>query len=293
MSTDQDRPIHGEPQWNHGPIIAMLLAAASALSAAVAYWLEVDGTVFGGLAALSLLFGGIGLVWWVKWAMPEEVVTDDRGTIASSEAERAAFVEDFVRGEELISRRRLLVGAVVAVAGTYAALGLSMLRSLAPSAEPILNQTAWQAGMRVVTADGNPLKPADLRFGGVLTVYPDGNVGAADSQTLLIRVQPSQLQLTPDRMSWTREGAVAYSKVCTHAACPVGLYQEEEHLLLCPCHQSTFDVLQGARPISGPAARPLPQLPLDVDADGYLVAQGDFAVPIGPGFWNMPEEPSR
>ena len=79
---------------------------------------------------------------------------------------------------------------------------------------------------------------------------------------------------------------VAYSKVCPHAGCPVGLYEPDTHRLYCPCHQSVFDVLDAAEPKSGPATRPLPQLPLAVDADGYLVARSDYTEPIGPGFWN-------
>ena len=88
------------------------------------------------------------------------------------------------------------------------------------------------------------------------------------------------------REGWTVDGIVAYSKLCTHVGCPVGLYQATSGLLLCPCHQSTFDVMDGAEPVFGPAARPLPQLPLDVDGDGYLIATGDFSDPVGPGFWD-------
>jgi ubiquinol-cytochrome c reductase iron-sulfur subunit len=79
---------------------------------------------------------------------------------------------------------------------------------------------------------------------------------------------------------------VAFSKVCTHAGCPVGLYQAETRELFCPCHQSAFNVLKGAQPASGPATRALPQLPLGIDDDGYLIALGDFPEPVGPGFWN-------
>jgi ubiquinol-cytochrome c reductase iron-sulfur subunit len=89
------------------------------------------------------------------------------------------------------------------------------------------------------------------------------------------------------RSDWAPEGCLAYSKICTHAGCPVGLYRAEAGELLCPCHQSTFDVYTGAVPVFGPAARPLPQLPLDVNEEGYLVAQGDFSAPVGPSFWNL------
>ena len=37
--------------------------------------------------------------------------------------------------------------------------------------------------------------------------------------------------------------------------------------------------------VFGPAARALPQLPLTLDADGYIVAARDFTQPVGPSFW--------
>jgi ubiquinol-cytochrome c reductase iron-sulfur subunit len=141
--------------------------------------------------------------------------------------------------------------------------------------------------VRVVREDGEPVRPDDLPVDGVLTVFPEGHVDAGDGPTLLIRTRRGREFRTRDgREGWTVDGIVAYSKLCTHVGCPVGLYQSEEGLLLCPCHQSTFDVYDGARPVFGPAARSLPQLPLDVDDDGYLVATGDFSDPVGPGFWD-------
>jgi ubiquinol-cytochrome c reductase iron-sulfur subunit len=125
-----------------------------------------------------------------------------------------------------------------------------------------------------------------LEQGAVLTVFPEGNVTDYNSQTLLIRVDPAGLRARPGRQDWSPQGHVAYSKICTHVGCPVGLYRETTHDLLCPCHQSTFDVLDGARPVSGPATRSLPQLPLAVDEAGYLIAQRDYTEPVGPGFWD-------
>jgi ubiquinol-cytochrome c reductase iron-sulfur subunit len=118
-------------------------------------------------------------------------------------------------------------------------------------------------------------------------VFPEDAVGSADSQTLLIRVPPDLLRLDPARVGWAPEGYVAYSKICTHAGCPVGLYRATERKLICPCHQSTFDVLTGATPVFGPAARALPQLPIQLQPDGTFVATDDFAEPVGPSFWNM------
>jgi ubiquinol-cytochrome c reductase iron-sulfur subunit len=141
--------------------------------------------------------------------------------------------------------------------------------------------------MRLVDAGNRPMRPEELPLDSVRTVFPEGFVGRPDSQTLLIKINPGDLSLPDGRDAWAPQGCIAYSKVCTHAGCPVGLYRARQHLLLCPCHQSTFDVTRGAVPVFGPAARPLPQLPMEVGPDGYLVASGDFPEPIGPGFWDM------
>jgi ubiquinol-cytochrome c reductase iron-sulfur subunit len=85
--------------------------------------------------------------------------------------------------------------------------------------------------------------------------------------------------------NWGHDGIVAYSKICTHVGCPVGLYEQQTHHLLCPCHQSTFDVTRDCEVIFGPAHRPLPQLKITVDAEGYLVADAPFLEPVGPSFW--------
>jgi ubiquinol-cytochrome c reductase iron-sulfur subunit len=188
------------------------------------------------------------------------------------------------------SRRLLLTSAVGALAAFGAAL-LFPIRSLGPRPGGGLKRTPYAAGrerpIRVVLDDGTPLRPRDLSRDGVVTVWPEGHTDAADAPTLLIRTRSDQdFRAREGRESWTVDGVVAYSKLCTHVGCPVGLYQSESGLLLCPCHQSTFDVLDGARPVFGPAARSLPQLPLDVDDEGYLVAKGDFSDPVGPGFWD-------
>ena len=140
--------------------------------------------------------------------------------------------------------------------------------------------------VEVTVDDGVPVRASDLEVGSVLTVFPEGAPRAEDSATLLIRVAEGELRLPPERLAWAPGGLVAYSKICTHVGCPVGLYQRATQQLLCPCHQSTFDVLEGARPVFGPATRSLPQLPLRVDDEGFVVADGDFPEPIGPGFWN-------
>jgi ubiquinol-cytochrome c reductase iron-sulfur subunit len=102
---------------------------------------------------------------------------------------------------------------------------------------------------------------------------------------MLIRLPPDVLRVAPGRAGWAPDGYVAYSKICTHAGCPVAIYRQQSYQLYCPCHQSVFDVLDAAQPVAGPATRALPQLALDVDAHGYLVARGDYDEPVGPDSW--------
>jgi ubiquinol-cytochrome c reductase iron-sulfur subunit len=163
-----------------------------------------------------------------------------------------------------------------------------LLRSLGPKPGTTFDRTNWKAGIRLVDINGRPIHRADLEFGGYMTVFPEGYSSLEDQavdQTMLIRPRSRPFVTKPGRETWTPDEYVAYSKVCTHAGCPVGLYQEQLYQLLCPCHQSLFDVLQGAIPVFGPAPRPLPQLPLRIDAEGFIVAQSGYHEPIGPGFW--------
>jgi ubiquinol-cytochrome c reductase iron-sulfur subunit len=182
---------------------------------------------------------------------------------------------------------------VATAGGACAALGVAVLfpiRSLGPRPGKDLKRTPYAGGRRrIVREDGSPIRPDELTTDGLLTVWPERYTDAADAPTLLIRLdeeQERQFRPREGREGWTVEGVVAFSKLCTHAGCPVGLYQAEIGQLLCPCHQSTFDVIDGARPIFGPAARSLPQLPLALDDEGYLIATGDFSGPTGPGFWD-------
>jgi ubiquinol-cytochrome c reductase iron-sulfur subunit len=131
------------------------------------------------------------------------------------------------------------------------------------------------------------VRAAEVPVDSVVTVLPDTDVAhAADSQAVLLHLPPGAIVPRSGRESWSPEGFVAYSRLCTHAGCPVGLFNADDLTLLCPCHQSTFDAAQHGQPTFGPAARPLPQLPLAIDADGFLVATGDFSEPVGPAWWS-------
>jgi ubiquinol-cytochrome c reductase iron-sulfur subunit len=268
--------------------ICFLLAAAAAVGLAVVYWQGGQTQLEGLLLAVATGGIGTGIVVWAKRYMPDEEATEERKPLASTEEEIAAFTADFEIGEHSVLRRRVLVGSITAALAALGAALLFPLRSLGPRPGRGLKETAY-AGRhkRVVQSDGRPVKPDDIPTDGVITVWPEGHTADADAPTLLIRTRKTQdFKVHAGREGWTVDRIVAYSKLCTHVGCPVGLYQAAEGLLLCPCHQSTFDVLDGAKPIFGPAATALPQLPLSVDHEGYLVAEGDFSAPVGPGFWD-------
>jgi ubiquinol-cytochrome c reductase iron-sulfur subunit len=229
---------------------------------------------------LALALGGLG-TGIVAWARLVDTGPQVEGRASPEEAELQ------FPGPARMTRRTLLVRLAVGAGGTLAAALAIPTLSLGPTPGDSLYRTKWTRGARVVDGNNRPIRPEDLPFEGVVTVFPANEVGSADSQTQLIRVDASLLELPEDRMEWAPEGCVGYSKICTHAGCPVGLYRAEAHQLLCPCHQSTFDVLRGADPVFGPAVRPLPQLPLGVDSEGYLIALDDFTEPVGPSFWNV------
>ena len=178
---------------------------------------------------------------------------------------------------------RLLAGA----AGALGLAALLPLRSLGPRPGAGLKASPFTAGDHLVNEQGDRVRPGDVSVDGFITVFPEGNRDDANGPTLLIHTRPGQNTPRPGRDDWAVDDLVAFSKICTHAGCPVGLYQAASGLLLCPCHQSTFDVGDGCRPVFGPATRSLPQLPLALDADGFLVADGEYSSPIGPGFWDQ------
>jgi ubiquinol-cytochrome c reductase iron-sulfur subunit len=269
-----------------GACFGIAIVAALALSAV--YWQGGQPQLEGILLAAVLGGIGTGIVLWAKHFMPNDEVEEERHPLQSSEEEIADFVHDFEAGESSLRSRRVLVAMG---GGACAALGVALLfpvRSLGPRPGKDLKRTAFaQGGLRVVREDGTPVRPEELSTDGVITVWPEGHTDAADAPTLLIRLRDDQeFEAREGREDWAVDNVVAFSKLCTHAGCPVGLYQAEIGQLLCPCHQSTFDVLDSCKPIFGPAARALPQLPLATDAEGYLVATGDFSSPTGPGFWD-------
>lgn len=268
-------------------VISLIVAFAGGIGFLVAYWTHGNNTMLG--AALALFFGGFGLalIFWAHLLSPHVEVTEPREPLAEPTPDFASALDDYRSGEKSVRRRGLLKWSAAAGLGTLVAMWVSMLRSFSLSPDFTLYSTIWKHGQRLVTIDGTPVSVNSLQPGSIAIVYPEDSIGAERSQTVLIRVREDLLNLPRSRARWAPEGNLAYSRVCTHAGCSVGMYEATTHLLMCPCHQSTFNVLDGAKPTGGPAARPLPQLPLYADSQGYLRAGSGFSALPGPGFWGM------
>ena len=264
--------------------VLLVVSTLAALGLAGVYIVGGQPQAEGALLGVSLTGVGVALILWARGLSTEGTVVGDRGSLADAEDEAAveARLDEVAREPG----RRSVLKLFWAAGGALGLAAVFPIRSLGPAPGKALLRTAWKAGSRLVDINGRPVRVDTLQVGGTLTVFPEGAVNAGDSSVVLVRVEGDQIKPRPGREDWSPQGYIAYSKICPHVGCPVGLYQADVHELLCPCHQSTFDVLDGARPRFGPATRSLPQLPLAVDPQGFLTAQHDFDEPVGPGFWN-------
>ncbi len=245
---------------------------------------------------LGLLGIGFGAVHWAKTLMPDAEVAEDRHITRGSEEVRARAIEiiKLADSESGFSRRKLIRRSLYGALAFFPLPAIMLFGDLGPNPADTLRHTMWKAGTRL-TKDptGTPIKASDVTVGSVFHVIPEGLSDLtehkleekAKAAVLLVRLDPQDLKEADDRKTWSYDGIVAYSKICTHVGCPVALYEQHTHHLLCPCHQSTFDVTDACKVIFGPASRPLPQLPIAVDSEGYLIAQSDFTEPVGPSFW--------
>jgi ubiquinol-cytochrome c reductase iron-sulfur subunit len=251
--------------------------------------------------SVALLGLGFGALIWVRHLMPDVEMVEERHDLRSTDADRAAFKEYFEEGaassqfvKRPIVRRTLMLATL-----PLAIIPIVALRDLGPLPGTSLRHTVWSPGRRLLVYGTNqPITAAEFSAGGgMITIVPEGYTDDLDAlakaTVILIKFRPGELNI-PFRYAgstligspnWAYDNIVAYSKICTHVGCPVALYEQTTHHILCPCHQSTFDATTGATVIFGPAPRPLPQLPLTTDAQGYLVSKSDFTQPVGPSFW--------
>jgi ubiquinol-cytochrome c reductase iron-sulfur subunit len=292
---------------------ASVLILLSVVVYAVTDWdatlgLPIMGDVNAINALMGISFGlgvfliGVGAIHWAKKLMPDVEVVEERHELRSEDADREEIATVFSAGVDdsgILKHgiiRRTLLGAMA----LFPLPLIVLLRDLGPSpSKGQLTHTIWAAGTRLVTdVTYLPIKADDLPVGGLINAIPEnlreieeeeGSLNErAKSVIIVVRLDQDQIVAQQGGTAdapWDYQGVLAYSKVCTHVGCPISLYEQTTHHLLCPCHQSTFDLADAGRVVFGPAARNMPQLPITVDAEGYLVARSDFQVPVGPSFW--------
>lgn len=260
---------------------------------------------FGHVSALNFSLGmtlgvalfsiGAGAVHWARTLMSDVEVADDRHAIAADSEVKAKVMADFAAGAEEsgFGRRKLIRNTMFGALALVPLSGLMLLRDLGPLPEEKLRKTMWAKGKLLVNMNTHePLRPEDVAVGSLTFAMPEGlEEDAEDFQKqiakaalMIVRIQPDEIK-DKRELEWSHDGIVAFSKICTHVGCPISLYEQQTHHVLCPCHQSTFDLSDGARVIFGPAGHALPQLRIGVNDDGNLEALGDFDEPVGPSFW--------
>jgi ubiquinol-cytochrome c reductase iron-sulfur subunit len=284
----------GAPAGVERVLVGLLAAIPLACVAFAALFIAHPDTQLLGLSlgvALALLAAALILAG--RRLVPQETKVEERPGLAEP-AQVEEVHEQAHAGADGITRRKLLAGAAGAAGvGLTAAVAVPVV-ALGPGIDDQLTRTPWHAGRRLVDEQGAPIAATAIREGSFFTAFPEGaDKEDLDSPVVLVRVDPATLKLPPERVSWAPQGIVAYSKICTHAACAISLYrsplspttQSRGPALVCPCHYSTFDVLDGGSVEFGPAGRALPQLPLSIDGAGALRAGGPLSGPVGPSWW--------
>ena len=292
-------------------MVILFIVAYVAIDPQTDIYIPVFGEVGFSNFVLGLTFGlgvfciGAGAIQWAKKLMPDVEVVQERHSLASTPHEDVEAAEQYERGKEEsgFAQYKIIRRTLIAALALFPIPLVVMLRDLWTPTEAteglspveLLSTTAWVEGMPIVT-DGTYVKirPEDIPVGGLVSALPENimeiqeeehNLNArGKAAIILVRMEPDEIRAQQGD-GWDYQGILAYSKICTHVGCPIALYEHRTHHLLCPCHQSTFDLADAGNVVFGPAARRMPQLPISVDEEGFLVARAPFAEPVGPSFW--------
>ncbi len=283
-------------------VVIYFAVARDAFVGIFGYRLHAHTFLLGLTGGLAVLLIGVGLIHWARTLMSDEEIVESRHSAASPDDDRREIIEDLKWGAERsgVQRRPLLVSGLLGGLGILALPAVVTLSDLGPwpTAEErakTIERTIWAEGIRLVNdITQKELKPEDLEIGQLVNAQPatlwdhhgaDFQVQKAKAAIIIVRMDPNSIQIPESRKDWQVGGILCYSKICTHVGCPISLWEQQTHHLLCPCHQSTFDLGNSGVVVFGPAARALPQLPITVDADGFLIARSDFTVPVGPSYF--------
>ncbi|UPK73409.1 Rieske 2Fe-2S domain-containing protein [Nocardioidaceae bacterium SCSIO 66511] len=265
------------------------------------------GVTLGG----ALLLIGLGAIQWAKKLMADHEIIEMRHPARSSDEDREETLAMFNDGvnESGFGRRPLIRNSLFGALGVLGLPAIVMLRDLGPLPGDDQFKTVWTKGMRIANdVSGQPIRPSQVEEGQLTNAEPEilfetdehgepvihGSEALAvkaKAAVILVRMPPEDVTAPKGRENWDIDGILCYSKICTHVGCPISLYEQQTHHVLCPCHQSTFDLADGGKVIFGPAHRALPQLQLGVDDEGYLIAMGDFEDVVGPSFPEIHQEP--
>jgi ubiquinol-cytochrome c reductase iron-sulfur subunit len=287
------------PESERAEILAALLlvvSAAFAIAFIVLYVVYPNTPLLGATAGLSLVSLAVALMFASLHVAPQVTEVEERSILDHGASEHRAIADEVRDGGEGISRRGLLVTAAGACGCCVGAAALVPAASLGPRIGGRLASSPWRAGRLLVDEDDRPITADRLAVGGLVTAFPQGaEKGDLAAAVVVVRVDPADMRPTARRRGWSPRGYVAYSKICTHAGCAVSEFRSPKSptttasgpALVCPCHYSTFDVTRGAKVVFGPAGRPLPQLPLRIDARGRLRAAGALSDKPGPAWWGV------
>jgi ubiquinol-cytochrome c reductase iron-sulfur subunit len=285
--------VGSDPRAEVAVAVLLVLGAACAIAFAVLIVVHPQTQIMGGVLAAGLAFVGAALVVASRSVVPREVDVEERHPVpAEEDAALAAQLADVGDG---VSRRRLLLGAAGLAGCGLGAAALVPITALGPDLGDAPDRTPWARGKRIVDSEGRAVRADALEVGGFLSAMPEGaTLEELGAPIVIVRIVPSEVQLPPERRAWAPRGLLAFSQICTHAGCAITLFRypvyeptSKPPALVCPCHYSTFDVRRGAKPVFGPAVRPLAQLPLQIASDGTLVAGGGLSGSVGPSWWGV------
>ncbi len=317
IATHTPRPTDNDPAAERRAErqISALFAISAVLTLAtcVAYFAIDKFTSFAGTNALNAALGlglgtallliGIGAIQWAKTLMDDHEIVELRHSSGSSPEDQAAALAEFEQGatESGFGRRKMIRGSLITSLGVLGLPAVVFLADLGPLPGNRPKETVWAKGVRVVNdISGEPLRLEDVELGQLVNGEPgvffetddedhplyEGTEllnAKAKAAVILVRIDPEDLVNTESAGKGV-DGVLCFSKICTHLGCPISLWEQQTRNLLCPCHQSTFDLSDGGRVVFGPAARPVPQLEIGLDEEGYLIALGDFEAVVGPSF---------
>ena len=263
---------------------------------------NLQNTVFGLTLGLALVLIGVGAIQWARQLMDDKEMVEYRHGASSTDEERRTAIGLFEQGveESKVTRRKVLGRSLLGALGLVALPGVVLLADLGPwptrrFLAATLETTIWEEGIRLVNdVTYVPIKAEQIQIGQLINAQPENledlhgteRVQAkAKASIIVVRMNPNTIKIPDSRRDWHVGGILCYSKICTHVGCPISLWEQQTHHLLCPCHQSTFDLGDSGVVVFGPAARALPQLPITIDAEGYLIARSGFTVPVGPSYF--------